>query len=200
LRLETENGTSITGKTSQGSCCKTYKKPCSIQSFPSYLAEKSGIKIPEKILVKLREFMEFHLEARYPDANKSFYKKCTKVYSAKKVERNERGIHMGKGQAVRVIKKFVNALKREGITIDRVILYGSYVKGNVRPDSDIDVAVISKDFGKDRVEEGMTLLRIAGRIDPRLEPVTFPTKMYEEDTWVPLIYEIRKRGEELKIS
>jgi predicted nucleotidyltransferase len=107
---------------------------------------------------------------------------------------------MDKGQAIRVIKEFVNALKREGITIDRVILYGSYVKGNVRPDSDIDVAVISKDFGKDRVEEGMILYRIAGKIDPRLEPVPFSTKMYEKDTWIPLIYEIREKGEELKIS
>jgi len=107
---------------------------------------------------------------------------------------------MGKGQAIRVIKQFVNALKREGITIDRVILYGSYVKGNVRPDSDIDVAVISKDFGKDRVEEGMTLFRIAGKIDPRLEPVPFSLKMYEDDTWIPLIYEIREKGVELKIS
>ncbi len=107
---------------------------------------------------------------------------------------------MGKGQAIRVIKEFVKALRREGITIDRVILYGSYAKGNVRPDSDIDVAVISKDFGKDRVEEGMILFRIAGKIDSRLEPVPFSTKMYEKDTWVPLIYEIRERGEELKIS
>jgi predicted nucleotidyltransferase len=106
---------------------------------------------------------------------------------------------MGKGQAIRVIKEFVDALKRKGITIDRVILYGSYVKGNVRPDSDIDVAVISRDFGKDRVEEGMILFRIAGKIDSRLEPVPFSTKMYEEDTWIPLIHEIRKRGEELKI-
>ena len=107
---------------------------------------------------------------------------------------------MGKGQAIRAIKEFVNVLKREGITIDRVVLYGSYVKGNVRPDSDVHVAVISKDFGKDRVEEGMILFRIAGKIDPRLEPVPFSTKMYEEDTWIPLIYEIKERGEELKIS
>ncbi len=107
---------------------------------------------------------------------------------------------MGKGQAIRVIKEFVNALKREGITIDRVILYGSYATGDVGPDSDIDVAVISKDFGKDRVEEGMVLYRIAGKIDPRLEPVPLSTKMYEDDTWIPLIYEIREKGEELKIS
>jgi predicted nucleotidyltransferase len=107
---------------------------------------------------------------------------------------------MGRGKAIRVIKKFVDALKREGITIDRIILYGSYAKGHVRPDSDIDIAVISEDFGKDRVEEGMTLFRIAGKIDPRLEPVPFSREMYENDTWIPLIYEIREKGEELKIS
>jgi len=32
------------------------------------------------------EFMEFHFEARYPDANKAFYKKCTKPYTAKKLK------------------------------------------------------------------------------------------------------------------
>lgn len=51
-----------------------------------YLAEKSGVKIPERTLIKLREFMEFHFEARYPDANKTFYKKCNKAYTAKKLK------------------------------------------------------------------------------------------------------------------
>jgi HEPN domain-containing protein len=51
-----------------------------------YLAEKSKVKIPERILVKLREFMEFHFEARYPYANKAFYKKCTKAYTAEKLK------------------------------------------------------------------------------------------------------------------
>jgi HEPN domain-containing protein len=51
-----------------------------------YLAEKSGVNIPERILVKLREFMEFHFEARYPDANQAFYKKCTKTYASEKLK------------------------------------------------------------------------------------------------------------------
>ena len=117
-----------------------------------------------------------------------------------KVKRDKRGIQMGRSKAIRVIKKFVDALKREGITIDRIILFGSYAKGHGRSDSDIDIAVISEDFGKDRVEEGMTLFRIAGKIDPRLEPVPFSIEMYENDTWIPLIYEIREKGVELKIS
>lgn len=52
----------------------------------TYLAEKSGIKIPEPLLVKLREFMEFHFEARYPDANKAFYNKCTRDYTSVKLK------------------------------------------------------------------------------------------------------------------
>lgn len=107
---------------------------------------------------------------------------------------------MGKSQAVKIIKKFVKALKDAGISVDRVILYGSYARGAARLDSDIDIAVVSKDFGKDRVEEGMTLFRIAGKIDSRLEPVPMSPKVYENDTWIPLVYEIREKGIELKVA
>lgn len=106
---------------------------------------------------------------------------------------------MGQREALKVIKKFVKALKREGIAIDHVILYGSHARGNARADSDIDVAVVSKNFGKDPVEEGMTLFRLAGKIDPRLEPVPISVKTYKKDTWIPLIYEIRDKGIELRI-
>ena len=37
--------------------------------------------------------------------------------------------------------------------------------------SDLDIAVVSPDFGKDRFEEGKLLRRIAWRIDPRIEPI-----------------------------
>ena len=46
-----------------------------------YLLERSCIKMPEAMQTKLSEFMEFHLEARYPDASRAFYKKCTKAYA-----------------------------------------------------------------------------------------------------------------------
>lgn len=91
-------------------------------------------------------------------------------------------------------------ITRNGISVDQIILYGSYAKGKARPDSDIDVAVVSKNFGKDRVEEGMTLFRIAGEIDSRLEPVPISISAYEKDTWIPLIFEIREKGVRLKVA
>ena len=107
---------------------------------------------------------------------------------------------MDKNQAFRIIKKFVKRLQQEGISVDRVFLYGSYAAGKGRGDSDIDVAIVSKDFGKDRVEEGMALYRIAGKVDTRLEPVPVSAETYENDTWLPLIYEIKAKGQELKIA
>ena len=50
------------------------------------LAEKSGIKIPKRTTKRLARFMEFHFEARYPDEQKKFYKKCTKVFATKKMK------------------------------------------------------------------------------------------------------------------
>ena len=106
---------------------------------------------------------------------------------------------MGKNQPIKVIRKFVKALKQEGIAVDRVILYGSYATGKTRPDSDIDVAVVSKHFGRDRVEKGMNLFRIAGKIDPRIEPIPISSESYEKDTWIPLIYETKQKGIEVEL-
>jgi len=88
---------------------------------------------------------------------------------------------MGRSQGIKSIKKLIKALKQEGIPVDRVILYGSYARKETRPDSDIDVAVVSKNFGKDRVEEGMTLFGIAGKIDPRLQPVPISSDFFENE-------------------
>jgi HEPN domain-containing protein len=45
------------------------------------LAARTGIKFPEDVMDQLAEFMEFHTEARYPDAKMEFYQKCTKEFA-----------------------------------------------------------------------------------------------------------------------
>ena len=107
---------------------------------------------------------------------------------------------MDKKQALKIIRKYVRRLRQEGISVDRVILYGSFAAGKERRDSDIDVAIVSREFGKDRVEEGIALYRIAGKVDARLEPVPISVEAYEHDTWIPLIYEIKAKGQELKVA
>ena len=42
--------------------------------------------MPLKIRKSLIRFMEFHFEARYPEEQKKFYKKCTKQFAGKKMK------------------------------------------------------------------------------------------------------------------
>ena len=51
----------------------------------SVLADKLGFEVPLKIRKSLIRFMEFHFEARYPEEQKKFYKKCTKQFTGKKM-------------------------------------------------------------------------------------------------------------------
>ncbi len=99
-----------------------------------------------------------------------------------------------------IIKRFVDTLAKKGVRIEQVILYGSYASGNVRSGSDLDLAIVSPDFGKDRFEEGKLLLQTAWRIDPRLQPIPISSEAFEKNTWIPLIHEIREKGIEMKAA
>ncbi len=103
-------------------------------------------------------------------------------------------------EVVKKIEEFVKALKRDNINVAKVILYGSRASGKAHEYSDIDVAIVSPDFGKDRFEEGVRLFKIACEIDSLIEPVPLSLESYEKDTWVPLIYEIRVNGIELEAA
>ena len=96
-----------------------------------------------------------------------------------------------------LIELFVRSLIAKGIRVEKAILYGSYASGLSHEDSDVDVAIVSSDFGKDKLEEGKLLLKIAWRIDPRLNPIPVSTEAFEKETWIPLIHEIRQKGIEV---
>ena len=51
-----------------------------------YLSEKAGLELNEENLELLEEVSDFNLEARYPDNNFSFHKKCTMVFTEKKLQ------------------------------------------------------------------------------------------------------------------
>lgn len=93
-----------------------------------------------------------------------------------------------------IVIKFIAAIKAKGFHVDKALVYGSVASGRQTADSDVDVAVVSQDFGKNRYSEGTMLNQLAWRIDPRLHPVPVATESYERDTWIPLVHEIRVNG------
>ena len=45
---------------------------------------ETGRSLLESMLDKLAEYMEFHLESRYPDEKRDFYKKCNEEFTGQK--------------------------------------------------------------------------------------------------------------------
>ena len=58
-------------------------------------------------------------------------------------------------KAVDLIKDF---LKDRHITVDKIVIFGSYARGNYTEDSDLDIAIVSRDFDeKDIFQKAETL-------------------------------------------
>lgn len=87
-----------------------------------------------------------------------------------------------------IIRELIDTLARKGLKVEKTIVYGSYASGRAHEYSDLDVAIISSDFGGDRFEEGKMLLQTAWRIDPRLHPIPMSMDAFQNDTRIPLIH------------
>ncbi len=79
-----------------------------------------------------------------------------------------------KRQIEEIIQRYKAELKILGIDPQRVVLYGSYARGNPRDDSDIDLIVISKDFNKMNIRQRLETLGLAaGRVFEPIEALGY---------------------------
>jgi predicted nucleotidyltransferase len=93
-----------------------------------------------------------------------------------------------------IVAKYADTVNKE-IKVDKIILYGSYSKGNPHKDSDIDVAVISPDFTGDKIEDRLRLMKCRWNIDLRIEPMPFKPEDFVPDD--PFVREIIETGIEV---
>lgn len=60
---------------------------------------------------------------------------------------------MAKSKIVKVIEFLEKELREGGVTVSKIILFGSQAKGRATTESDIDIVIVSVDFrGKDTFE------------------------------------------------
>ena len=102
---------------------------------------------------------------------------------------------MAKKQIELIVNKYVSAIMAKNIRIEKAILFGSYAKGNANKNSDIDIALISPDFGKDYFEEAVMLKEISEAIDIDISPRPYSIDEYEKADPGQFLYdEIIKKG------
>ena len=99
--------------------------------------------------------------------------------------------------AIKLVKRYIQELKRNNILIQEAIIFGSYAKGNPKEESDIDVALISTAFTGDRFEDRRKIVPLRRNIDNRIEQIPFwPEDFYDDGSFAD---EIKKTGKAVDI-
>lgn len=90
------------------------------------------------------------------------------------------------------IKRYIDALRADNLSVERVFLFGSYAKGSQNRWSDLDICVISPDFKNSWEATQYLWSKLPFRISPTIEPIGFNPQDFRADS--TLISQIKKTG------
>lgn len=105
---------------------------------------------------------------------------------------------MDKTDALKVAQLYAKVIKENyNYNYIKVILFGSFAKGNFTENSDIDIAVVLNDYNN-LMDVQLDLMRLRRKIDSRIEPHPFRERDFELSN--PLVDEIIKYGQEIIVT
>lgn len=101
---------------------------------------------------------------------------------------------MGKRKIQKIIKIFAERAKKD-LKAEKVILFGSYARGQANEYSDIDLVVLSKIFEKIPQEERLDLLYpLTKGLFPDVHPFGFTSKEFNKVSAFSTLSEARRVG------
>lgn len=103
---------------------------------------------------------------------------------------------MSPNKTIDIVKEYADKVKDSGIKLESVYLFGSYAKNKQNKWSDIDICIVSPDFGKNRFKERLFLMNIANNINDAIEPHPYTSKELK-NKYDPLAREILKTGKKI---
>jgi uncharacterized protein len=98
---------------------------------------------------------------------------------------------MDKSDAIKISQQYAAIIKTK-YDYSKMILFGSFAKGTNNADSDIDIAVVFKDYD-DGIDMQLELMRLRRKLDSRIEPHPFKEKDFTIAN--PIVNEIMKYGQ-----
>jgi len=101
----------------------------------------------------------------------------------------DKGKILNQQQAIELVREYKRLISPRFSTEPKVLLYGSYSKGNARPESDIDVAVIVPFLDGDWLEKSTDISLDAIKFNVLIEPV-----LMEQDEPSPLYRDVMRTG------
>lgn len=107
---------------------------------------------------------------------------------------------MAKKQIIKIIKDYIKAVEAHNIKVEKAYLFGSYAHDKAKSYSDIDVAIISPDFGKNYMQESLFLMKIARDVDIMISPDPYSVEEYEKAGEGSFLWqEIINKGKLIKV-
>ena len=103
---------------------------------------------------------------------------------------------MDKKDVLNIARQFASLIMTN-YDCKQVFLFGSYAKGTNQEESDIDIAVILREF-ENRLDIQLELMRLRRKIDNRIEPHPFREKDFNMTN--PVANEILKYGQRIDTS
>jgi predicted nucleotidyltransferase len=104
-----------------------------------------------------------------------------------------------KQYAIKKIKELAEVLRKNGIKIHSIFLFGSFANPGSKLDyewSDIDVAIISESFKGSRFDDNQKLIPLAIKVEPRFELHPFTINDFENSPFAK--DEIKAKGIEIR--
>jgi predicted nucleotidyltransferase len=104
---------------------------------------------------------------------------------------------MAETRILELVRNYASLLISRGFKIVNIFLFGSYVNGTSRSESDIDVALVLEELDDmDNFDAQVKMFVIASDIDTRIEPHPFTVEDFNENS--PFVAEIKRTGERIE--
>lgn len=100
---------------------------------------------------------------------------------------------MKREEITNIIQNYVQKIRKKGIPVIQVYVFGSTVKGATRPGSDIDTCIISPVFGRNRQKERLLLMNLREGVSDLIEPHPYSEEDFQ-NPFDPLSSQIREEG------
>lgn len=100
-----------------------------------------------------------------------------------------------------IVRKYLINLCQLDISVSYGVVFGSQVRGEADPWSDIDLLVVSPRFDEERNRSDFNLLwRVAARTDSRIEPIPVGQEQYLMDDSSAIIEIARREGQVIPLT
>lgn len=96
-------------------------------------------------------------------------------------------------QIKKIVKSYATELTKHNFKFSAIFLFGSNAKGKANEFSDIDIAVVSDKFKRNRHKNENTLWYLRRNIDSRIEPHAFTVEDFQNKA-DPMVHEIKTTG------